>query len=409
MTYRIMSLLIATATVTLVAPPPAAAQDATIRIRVPGEVVSEFRHVTEAVEALQGHLGRDVRDAVRLSLGELRHLTRAGDLTPGLDLDLGLDLSFGLNLVESLGDVAFALDGAQSRNFREEKTARETRQFDLGTSGVLELRNLSGNVTVTAGTGSQATVEIVRRARGRTAADAQRGLDEVIVDVTDQRGRAALVTKYPENQNRSPYSVSVTYTVRAPAGTRLTVGSVVGDVSITGIKGDLAVDVVSGDIEVLDAARVLQVKTVSGDVTLTGVDTDANLSVSSLSGDVTLRQVRAGQLSVNGVSGEIDVADVTVDSAELKTISGSLRYTGGLHGKGRYEFQTHSGDVVLVLTNATGFELEARTFNGDIRPDPSFEVGNLTANRRSLRGRVGNGDAVVVATTFSGDIVIRRR
>jgi DUF4097 and DUF4098 domain-containing protein YvlB len=388
--HRTLSRLIAPVIAALLlAAVPAAAQETTIRIRIPDEITHELRHVATAMDALQQHLGRDIREAVHLSIGELRHLTR-------------------LHGLETLGNLSAVVDIRQTRNFREEEIDRATRQFDLGTSGVLELRNVSGDITVTAGSGAEATVEIVRRSRGRTAADARRGLDEVTADVAEQRGRASVIARYPDNQNRAPYSVSISYVVRAPAGTRVTVGIVAGDVTVKGITGDLAVDLISGDIDISDAARVQQVKTVSGDITLTNVQTDASLGIGSINGDVTLRRIRAGQLTVTGVSDDVDASDVTVGGADLKTISGTVRYTGGLQGKGRYEFQTHSGDVVLELANAASFELEARTFSGDIRPEPSL-AANLAAGRRSLRGRVGNGDAVVVATTFSGDVVIRRR
>lgn len=406
MNHRTSSRLMApVAAALLLVAVPVAAQDTTIRIRIPNEITHELRHVATAMDALQQHLGRDIREAVQLSIGELRHLTHLG----GLDALEALEALGDLGVLETLGDLSAVVNVRQNRNFREEQTDRATRQLDLGTSGVLELRNVSGDITVTAGSGSQATVEIVRRSRGLTAADARRGLDEVTAEVTEQRGRASVIARYRDQRDRPPYSVSISYIVRAPAGTRVTIGSVSGDVNVTGITGDLAVDLVSGDIDITDAARVQQVKTVSGDVTLTNVQTDGSLSVGSINGDVTLRRIRAGQLSVNGVSGDVDASDVTVDGADLKTISGTVRYTGGLRGNGRYEFQTHSGDVVLVLTGDAGFELEARTFSGDIRPDPSFAGSNLTAGRRSLRGRVGTGDAVLVATTFSGDVVIRRR
>ena len=74
--------------------------------------------------------------------------------------------------------------------------------------------------------------------------------------------------------------------------------------------------------------------------------------------------------------------------------------------KGRYEFQAHSGHVRVALTG--GFDLEVRTFSGRVETDPSLGIDS-TGSRRALRGSVGGGGAVVVATTFSGNVWIGRK
>lgn len=60
----------------------------------------------------------------------------------------------------------------------------------------------------------------------------------------------------------------------------------------------------------------------------------------------------------------------------------------------------------MTLPAATGFELEAESFSGDIRTD--FEVRG-TRGKRSVRGTVGDGSAVLDLTTFSGSILITKK
>src|SRR3954462_7863850 len=73
---------------------------------------------------------------------------------------------------------------------REEQTERTTKTLRLGSDGSLALGNIAGDITVTRGGGSEATVEIVKTARGRDVADAREQLQLVQVDVTERNGRA---------------------------------------------------------------------------------------------------------------------------------------------------------------------------------------------------------------------------
>jgi hypothetical protein len=53
--------------------------------------------------------------------------------------------------------------------------------------------------------------------------------------------------------------------------------------------------------------------------------------------------------------------------------------------------------------------LRAETFSGSIRADASVNLKETSRSRQALRGTVGDGSAVVVATTFSGDVIVTRR
>ena len=82
-------------------------------------------------------------------------------------------------------------------NNREEQTERTTKVIKLGSSGALDLGNIAGDITVLRGNGADATIEIVKTARGRDAADAKELLQLVQVEVTERNGRAEVKTHYP--------------------------------------------------------------------------------------------------------------------------------------------------------------------------------------------------------------------
>ncbi len=50
-------------------------------------------------------------------------------------------------------------------------------------------------------------------------------------------------------------------------------------------------------------------------------------------------------------------------------MSGNIEFDAPLTKGGRYEFTSHSGNVRIVLSGNTGFELDADTFSGSVRSD----------------------------------------
>jgi DUF4097 and DUF4098 domain-containing protein YvlB len=195
-----------------------------------------------------------------------------------------------------------------------------------------------------------------------------------------------------------------------------------GSVKVTGVHGSLRAEAVSGEVTISDAPRLEAAKTVSGDVSLTGVTADGDLSAGSVSGNVRAKGLKARGLDLGSVSGDINVSDVTCERLGVKTVSGGVEYAGGIAKGGRYEINAHSGTVRLQLTNPAGFELNANSFSGSIRSelpltiggdstrnDPSPRGRRDSANSHAMRATFGDGSATLVVRTFSGDIIITKR
>lgn len=294
----------------------------------------------------------------------------------------------------------------ETRRAGPEQTERFTKTFKIGDAGALYLANVSGEITVKVGPGGDIVVDATKRTP--QGPDAQQQLSMVTVETTQQGNRLDVRTRYPERGGN--IRTSVDYAITVPAGTSLDVRSVSGDVRITGVKGALRSDCISGNVYIENAAQIEQVKAVSGDITVVG-SAGMDVRVSNYSGDLTLRNVKARSLDVTTISGEAKLTDVTADHAAVKTLSGGVEYSGPLAHGGRYEFTAHSGDVRLTPTSNTGFELEARTFSGDVRCDlpitlkPS-DVPSRRGMRREMSGTYGDGSALVTVHTFNGDVII---
>jgi hypothetical protein len=302
--------------------------------------------------------------------------------------------------------VAAPPAAAQRRGLDAEQVARETHSLALGATGGLELRNVQGDIVVEAGSGPNVSVDVERRSRGRSDADARLGLERVVVRVDHTGDRAIVRTEHPERRGRPPYSVSVTYRVTAPAGTQLTVRSMSGSLSITGIRGLLGAETVSGNVQIRNAGRLAGVRTVSGRIDLAGVETDGGVDAETVSGAVNAERVKAPRISIETVSGAITTREVSAGLVALKTMTGEIAYSGALARTGRYEFQSHSGSIRVLVPAGAGFTVEARTFSGRLEADPALRLSGAASSERQLRGTAGDGTAYVSATTFSGNVTI---
>jgi len=307
----------------------------------------------------------------------------------------------------------------QGRDRGPEQTDRFTRKVKLGRDGRVSIQNISGDITVTAGSGDEVSIEAIKRARGD-----QSRLADVRVIVDERPGRIDVRTEYEQyRSSRGNSSVSVDYTVVVPTGASVELKSISGNVKATGVRGSVRAESVSGNVVTSGTPNVEAAKTISGDVTLDGITTEGNLSIGSVSGTVHARNVKARGLDLGSVSGDVTLTDVSCDRLSAKSVSGAFEYTGTLARGGVYDVNLHSGTVRFVLANPAGFELTANTFSGSIRSDLPLTIGGSASSSsdqdrngrrrgvssRSMRGTFGDGSATLTLRTFSGDIVIARR
>ena len=390
---RTFIITAAIASVLLGLPARASAQRVQIDVSVSAEVSREIR---EALREVASGVSDALRDASR-------------DINRDLGRGIGRDLAQGLRDLPKLGRLG-AWDGgwslAQERNWNARADDRRTRTIAIGPNGTLELHNLAGDITVTAGSGRDTTIEVIRHSRGRTEADARLGLDRVTVSQQVNATRATVRADYPD-ERQSVYSVAVDMVISAPAGTRLVINSLSGSIKVTGIKGEMAANTMSGSVTLGNVGTVSEAKTASGDVSIIGATGEGTLDAGTLSGDVTLQQVKASRIHATAVSGSVTARDVTCESATLNSLSGDAVFSGDLAQNGRYEITSHSGDVRFTPTGKVGFTLVASSFSGDISSSLALQTSDTTrTRRRSLTGKIGDGSATVTLQTFNGDITI---
>lgn len=376
---------------------------ASVLLGLPARANAQRVQVDVSVSA---EIGRELRDALRDVANGVSDTLR--DVSRDINRDLGREIAQGLRDLPKHGRLG-AWDGdwsmAQERNWNARADDRQSRTLAIGPNGTLELHNLAGDITVTAGNGRDTTVEVLRHSRGRTDADARLGLERVTVSQQVTGTRATVRADYP-NERQSVYSVRVDMIISAPAGTRLVINSLSGSIKITGIQGEMAANTMSGDVTLRNVGAVSDAKTASGNVSIIGSTGDGTLDAGTLSGDVILQQVKARSVHASTVSGSVTARDVTCEAATLVSMSGDAVFSGELARNGRYEITSHSGDVLFTPSGGVGFTLVASSFSGDISSSLPLQSNSTRTRRRSLTGKVGDGSATVTLQTFNGDITV---
>jgi DUF4097 and DUF4098 domain-containing protein YvlB len=181
-----------------------------------------------------------------------------------------------------------------------------------------------------------------------------------------------------------------------------------GSLSVTGVKGEIDAHAQSGDVEIRDAGDDIEVESLSGNVTIEGARGAVN--VHTVSGDISLTGGR-GDVEIETVSGEMELRDVASKQVRTNSTSGDLTFAGAILDDGRYQFQTHSGELRLELPANVGAQLSLSTFSGEI--DSAFPItltpgahGIGASQAKKLTFNLGQGSARIIAETFSGDVTL---
>lgn len=262
-----------------------------------------------------------------------------------------------------------------------------------------------------------------------------------------------LVSDQPdENPGSGRCGSNETIELTVPRGATVEVESRTGHVEVADVA-EARVKVLSGDVDVRRVSQSVEVSCLSGDVSVS--DSTGPVRVVSVSGDVEARNLRTASagddFEAKSTSGDVTIEGIGHGQVLGSAVSGQILYTGALSRGGSYDFRTISGDVTLELPADASFNLHAKVVvSGEIVTDfpvrtgatasagagqhaappgppspptppgsappplPPAKKGPKVRGHRDhesarLDGTVGNGDAVVNLSSFSGSLHLRRR
>ncbi|MBD3336897.1 MAG: DUF4097 family beta strand repeat protein [Candidatus Eisenbacteria bacterium] len=267
----------------------------------------------------------------------------------------------------------------------------ETRSVAADAS--ISISNIAGSVTVRGWD------------RGEVRITGTLGRDIEGVDVSGDEDRLDIEVDYPENGHDTG---DAELEIHVPQACRLDVGTVSADIDVDDLTGRLDLQTVSGDIKARGEPSEITIESVSGGISF--LARSEHVRIETVSGDIELDDLE-GDLEVQTVSGDVAIRGREFRRLHVGSVSGDINFDGSFVADGRYRFESHSGDVTLILPQATDAEFEINTFSGDIDNDfgqESRRTSKFTPGQE-LRFSVGNGRADVGIDSFSGDVELRTR
>lgn len=271
------------------------------------------------------------------------------------------------------------------------------KSFNAGTTGTLEMREITGDITVKAGTG--ATVEITETVYMEvfTEEEAKRVRDACLESYTQAGNRITV-----DGRMRPRRTVESRFNITVPASFTLDLGTSGGDISIDRVKGNTSLRTSGGDIELLNTGGTVNAKTSGGNVIVR--DAEGTVTVKTSGGDLELERIK-GLLDATTSGGNITLRsadkEVTLRTSggniEIFEIAGNVKAStsGGdvqvENTSGSVDVSTSGGD--LILRDIKG-ALEAATSGGDIRAERLHAASRL---------KTSGGDVIVRSLMASLD------
>lgn len=226
----------------------------------------------------------------------------------------------------------------------------------------LYVRNLNGSITVQRATGDKASVTGVKRWRRGDPADVKIEMRKVGTNEQDVIVCAVWTERtecdedgYNTRNDRNRWrdndrnDVSVSFTVRLPAGVKLVTSTVNGGLDIEG------------------ATSTVEASTVNGEITAAST---------------------GGPVSASTVNGSIEVRMREMGTEPL-------------------EFSTVNGSVTVWVPDDINAELDMRTVNGRVSSDFPLTVRGRI-NPRHLRATLGKGGQRLEFSTVNGSVELRK-
>jgi DUF4097 and DUF4098 domain-containing protein YvlB len=259
--------------------------------------------------------------------------------------------------------------------------------------GAVEISNVSGSVVVTGWDRNEVHVK-------GTLGEGTDGLE-----FTSSGNLTVIEVKHPKHARHVEESH---LHIRLPDKSSVEVQAVSASIEVSKVNGELELQSVSGRVSVEGEPEAIEAQSVSGAVDISVSSQD--VEVETVSGSIDLEGVKR-RVKAASVSGSIHVTGGNLKEAEFESVSGRIRYEGGLEKSGRLNATNFSGMVELYLPSSLSAKFDVTTFSGNI--DNEFGGETVRKHKYSpgseLSFTSGSGDARVSAESFSGSVRLLKK
>jgi Putative adhesin len=316
----------------------------------------------------------------------------------------------------------------------------------------LRVNDDHGAVRVAVANDNKITVTVRKRvgAEGQSDADKYNAQTKPTLTAT-----GALLTLDARTQAAGDHSVQTDLDISVPRKMALQITSRRGDVSVTGLEGEVEINNQHGDVSVEDVTGNVKlnlekssakVEQIAGDVHIDGRLNEVSVTdvkgAAQFDGEFqeSVKLARIGKsvafkssrtnLEFSRIDGDLDLdsddlhADQITGPLHLSTrskqirledVSGDVRLqneNGGIEvsmrSLGNVQIDSRNGDIHLSVPDKAGFHVDARTRDGEIQSDfPELKIDNNDHESKAT-GSVGNASSHIVLNNEHDGIEIRK-
>ena len=245
----------------------------------------------------------------------------------------------------------------------------------------LTVDNENGRTHVIGEDRGDIALRIVRAARGETEAEAAERASAIQVTTRESGGELVVEVSVP---GRFLFRGKADLELRAPRGTRVSVTSANGQVSVSGLRAGVKAHSSNGPVRVSDIVGDVEVHT-------------SNARVQT--------ECTCGRLVARSSNGKIDLAEHK-GSVDAATSNGAICCRVDEVSAGGVTLATSNGRITLDLPEQVDADVDIRVDNGTIRAQREMPCAPREKEGR-LRCTLGRGGAPIKLRASNGSIQVR--
>ncbi len=283
-----------------------------------------------------------------------------------------------------------------------EVSVEEQSAYTVETPAMLEITNQFGQIEVKAAQGKTDTIQVTltKTAYGIDQAEADQRLDGLQVDVEESANRVSFRVGEPSN-DRFPRQSNVDFVVSVPQDTTVVLESGSGRITLAGTSGKADLHTNFGEVRVNDFKGGLSVRTGSGQISVRRIellpDGNGDVSLTTNFGEVTLEDANTGQFEVKSGSGQLHLTNVQSNAeAHLESEFGEI------------DWRTGSADQLTVSAASGRVQLSDLVIEGDLEVETTFGEIRLTGVK-AQGYRLTSGSGQINADLVRGKVIVQSR
>lgn len=173
------------------------------------------------------------------------------------------------------------------------------------------------------------------------------------------------------------------------------------------------IETIGGDVSVRNISNGVKINAGRGDITVEA--SDGAMSLDTTTGNILVFE--GGPSEIGDVfkaktsSGAVALQDLEYRQIGVESVTGSVVYTGGILSGGSYNMRTSKGSIRMTIPANSSFQMWATYGFGNFSTEIPIDIitENITPGPiKTVRGKIGTGDATLKLTTNNGSIAVKK-